>query len=281
MSDKPPLISVIIPTYNSQNFIQACIDSIKKQKYKNFEIIVVDQSSTDKTPEIVKKNKIKLITLPKPNFYSPPTKSRNQGAKAAKGTILYHLDSDMTLSKNLLSEAAEIFTKEKEIGAIIVHEEDITKGYWSKCKAFERKCYWGNDSIESARLVRASIFKKVKGYDEKLSSGEDFDTHRRYKKISKIGYCNNVVYHNLGELKFGRMIYKKYSYGKTANKYFEKHETSGVSLLGEQFKCYVKNYSAFFKEPLIGAGSVSLKLAEFSAGGFGLVVGNFTKSKTV
>ena len=63
MSDKPPLISVIIPTYNSQNFIQACIDSIKKQKYKNFEIIVVDQSSTDKTPEIVKKNKIKLITL--------------------------------------------------------------------------------------------------------------------------------------------------------------------------------------------------------------------------
>ncbi len=272
MSEKLPLISVIIPTYNSQKYLQACLDSIKKQTYKNIEVIVVDQTSTDETPSIVHKNKVKLITLQKPKFYSPPTKSRNKGASAAKGSILYHLDSDMILSKGLLTEAAKIFMQEKEIGALIVHEEDITNGYWSKCKAFERKCYWGNDNIESARLVRTQIFKKVGGYDEKLSSGEDFDTHRRYKAISKIGYCKNVVYHNLGYLKLGRMIYKKFSYGKTAGSYFKKHNVSGQSLLLEEVKCYYRNRSAFLKNPTVGIGSVVLKGLEFSSGGIGLLV---------
>lgn len=273
MMNKNPLVSVIIPTYNSEVFIKKCLQSTKEQTYKNIEVIVVDQSSTDKTKNIVQQFKAKFISLPKPKFYSPPTVSRNAGAKKSKGKILMHIDSDMILDKKLVAEIVRKFDKDKDLGALIIHEQDITKGFWSKCKAFERKCYWGNDNIESARAVRRDIFERVKGYDEKLSSGEDFDIHRRYKSISRIGFCDTVLYHNLGSLNFKKMLVKKYNYGKTASKYFNKHNTSGSSLLKEQLECYVKNSAAFVKNPIIGVGSIILKVSEFGAGGVGLLKG--------
>src|SRR5205807_970926 len=136
------------------------------------------------------------------------------------------------------------------LAALIVHEEDRTKGFWSKCKALERRCYWGNDNIESARAVRREIFEKVGGYDESINSGEDFDIHRRYKRVGKIGFCDNVVYHNLGSLNFRKTISKKFNYGKTAAAYFNKHqEESGQSLLSEQLKSFIKHYSSFLRHP--------------------------------
>lgn len=271
MKDKS-LVSVIIPTFNSAKYIDGCLDSIGKQTYKEIEVIVVDQSSTDGTSDLIKKRKIKLITLPKPKFYSPPTVSRNKGASISRGAILFHIDSDMVLSTGLIAEMVKKFDQKNDVGALVVHEEDITKGYWSRCKAFERKCYWGNDNIESARAVKRDIFKKVGGYDETLSSGEDFDIHKRYKKYCKIGFCENVVYHNLGSLSFMKAITKKYNYGKTAGKYFKKHHTSGQSIFKEQLKCYLKNYSSILKNPIIGLGSVFLKVSEFGAGGVGLLI---------
>lgn len=267
-----PLVSIIIPTFNSEKNINKCIQSLIKQPYKNVEIIVVDQSSSDSTREIVGKFNIKLIKLPKPKFYSPPTISRNAGAKVATGHILMHIDSDMMVSSRLIEEIVEKFKKDKDLGALIMHEQDITDGFWSRCKAFERKCYWGNDNIESARAVRKEIFVKVKGYDESLSSGEDFDIHRRYKKISKIGFCKNVLFHDLRNLSFSKTISKKYNYGKTADKYFKKNNTSGQVLLYEQAKCYLRNIPEIIRNPVIGLGSVFLKICEFGAGGLGLLV---------
>ena len=269
MNSSKPLVSVIIPTYNSEKYIQSCLTSLKEQNYKNIEVIVVDQSSSDKTQSIVTKNKVKLVTLPKPKFYSPPTASRNTGAKIAKGTILLHIDSDMQVSINLISEIVTRFNEDPKVGALIIHEMDKTKGFWSKCKALERRCYWGNDQIESARVVRKEIFNKAGKYDENLSSGEDFDIHRRYKKYAKIGFCENVIYHDLGELYLGKMLKKKYSYGRTASKYFNKYQVSGKDLLIEQGKCFIKNYKLFLQKPILGGGAIVLKGLEFGAGGLG------------
>lgn len=266
------LVSIIIPTYNSEKHIRSCLDSLHRQPYKHIEIIVVDQSSSDQTTSLAKKMGARLAVLPKPKFYSPPTASRNKGAKLAKGSILYHLDSDMIVSPRLISEIVDTMKNNPDIGALVVHEQDKTHGFWSKCKALERKSYWGNDNIESARVVRKEIFIKVDGYDEKLNSGEDFDIHRRYKGVTKIAFCKNVVYHNLGELHFWRMIKKKYSYGKTATKYFNKHAVSGKDILLEQGRCFLKNYKLFLSHPVLGSGAILLKCTEFGAGGVGALV---------
>src|SRR3990172_9382448 len=168
------LVSIIIPTFNSERFLDKCLKAIKNQNYPFYEIIVVDQQSTDRTIDIAKKYKATIIPTKKPKFYSPPSKSRNMGAKVAKGEYLYHLDSDMEVSKNLFQEVVSIFKTRGEIGGIMVYEKDKTKGFFSKCKALERRCYKGNDDIDAARIVRKKIFEKVNGYDEEISSGEDF-----------------------------------------------------------------------------------------------------------
>ncbi|HRN69561.1 MAG TPA: glycosyltransferase [Vicingus sp.] len=266
------LVSIIVPTYNSDRYIKKCLDSIRNQSYKHIEVIVVDQSSTDSSLEVVERFKTKLIKLPPPKFYTPPTVSRNSGAKIAKGEILIHIDSDMILNKNLVEEIVNKFQKNVKVGALVIHEKDITKGFWSKCKAFERRCYWGNLKIESARAVRTEIFNEVKGYDESLSTGEDFDIHMRYMQKCQVEFCKNVLYHDLGRLRFSLMIKKKYNYGKTASKYFNKHGVSGQDLLIEQYKCFVRNYKMFVKSPIIGCGALFLKMAEFGAGGLGALI---------
>jgi arabinofuranan 3-O-arabinosyltransferase len=235
---------------------------------------MVDQESTDLSIKIANNFNAKTLHLPAPLFYSPPTKSRNLGAASSNGEILYHLDSDMELSPGLIEESVEIFSSNKNIGALIVHEVDATSGFWSKVKAFERKCYWGNDSIESARIVRKEIFNKICGYDENLNSGEDFDIHKRYKEHTKIAYCNNTVSHNLGHLNFIKLITKKYQYGKTAKLYFSKSGTSGLGLVKEQFLCYAKNYREFLKHPILGCSTIFLKVAEFSSGLAGMSKGS-------
>lgn len=265
------LVSIILPTYNSEKYIKSCLNSIKNQTYGNIEIIIVDQKSTDETFKIIKQFKAKFISIEKPKFYSPPSKSRNIGAKIAKGEILYHLDSDMQLSKDLISEAVQIFNKHPRIGALIVHEKDLTKGFVSKCKALERRCYWGNDNIESARIVRKKIFQKIYGYDESISSGEDFDIHSRYKKYCDIGFCKNVVSHDLRNLSFTKTLAKKFSYGKTANAYFKKTGQNGFSILREEFFCFLKNYRLLLKAPVETIGMVIMKFMEILVGGLGII----------
>ncbi len=268
---KNPLVSIIIPTYNSEKYLNASLKSIKNQTYKKLEIIIVDQSSTDKTSIIAKKYKVKYIQLPAPKFYSPPSHSRNVGAKIAKGEILYHLDSDMELSKNLISNAVDLLGH--NCGALIVHEKDLAIGFWAKCKALERRCYWGNDSIESARIVKKSIFTKIKGYDETISSGEDFDIQRRYKKITKVGFCKNVVYHNLAQLNFRKMVIKKFNYGKTAKTFLKKKEHTNDNFIKAEFLAYISHLPFLIKYPVHTLGFLILRVSEILALTFGYISG--------
>jgi glycosyltransferase involved in cell wall biosynthesis len=264
-------ISIIIPTYNCIKNLEKCLTSIVNQNYPDFEIICVDQSSTDNILEVTKKFNVQLITIEKPKFYSPPSNSRNIGAKVSSGEIIYHLDSDMTLEEGLLQEINDYFTTNQDVGALIVHETDITNGYWSKCKALERKCYWNDDKIESARVVRREVFENVKGYDESISSGEDFDIHRKYKTVTKIGFLNKVVFHDLRNLNYQKLVIKKYNYGLTSKNYLKKYNLlKGESVILNQFKCFIKNYKLLIKNPLVTFGMVFLKISEIVSGSLGL-----------
>ena len=276
---KSPLVSIIIPTRNEERNIEKCLSSIKDQGYQNIEVIVVDQESGDKTLAIAKRFKAQIVSVPYPGFYTPPSKSRNIGAKRSKGEFLYHLDCDMRLSKNLLREAVDKFSLDPKLGALIVHENDLAKGFWGRCKTLERRCCWGNDRLESARIVRRKIFEKIGGYDEKISSGEDFDIHRRYKNHGRIGFCQGTVFHELGQLSFRKQIRKKYSYGKTASVYFNKHHESGFSVIKEEVGSYLKHYPRFLKDPITGTGVLILKVCEFCAGLGGFLAAKRSKLK--
>src|SRR5579872_2969104 len=94
-----PLVSVIIPTRNSQEFLELLLKSIKNQSYRNIEVIIVDNNSSDKTKEIARKY-TDLV------FNKGPERSaqRNYGVSKSKGDYILFLDSDMELTKDVIKE---------------------------------------------------------------------------------------------------------------------------------------------------------------------------------
>jgi glycosyltransferase involved in cell wall biosynthesis len=106
MMNEVPFVSVIIPTYNRGNQLKICLEKLCEQTFKNFEVIVCDDGSTDNTPQIVAefKTKLNLQYIQDDNF-GGPAKPRNNGLKIAKGNIVAFLDSDDWWYANKLEEA--------------------------------------------------------------------------------------------------------------------------------------------------------------------------------
>jgi len=85
-----PLVSIIIPTFNSQKTIKQCLESVVKQTYKRIEILVVDRYSTDDTVKIARQFKAKVFLLK-----CERSEAKNYAARKAKGEFLLFIDSDM------------------------------------------------------------------------------------------------------------------------------------------------------------------------------------------
>src|SRR3989344_4462300 len=90
------MISIIIPTFNEEKYLPKLLNCIKNQTYKDYEIIIADANSKDKTKAIAKKYGCKTVRG------GLPAVGRNNGAKAAKGDILLFLDADSLIEKDFL-----------------------------------------------------------------------------------------------------------------------------------------------------------------------------------
>lgn len=264
------LVSVIVPTRNSQATIGLCLKSIKNQTYKNIEIVVADNNSTDKTKEISKKY-TKLV------FNKGPERSaqRNYGALKSKGEYVLFIDSDMELSKNVVRDCVEKI-KSKGVVGLTIPEESVGEGFWTKCKALERSFYTGVDWMEAARFFSKEIFNQYKGYDEGQTGPEDFDLPQRIKqKLGKasIAGINSFIYHHEGKLRLGYTLGKKYYYAKTVSKYANrgsnKEYFNKQSNIIERYKLFLSSPIKLFKNPIVGAGMLFMRTSEFVAGGLG------------
>lgn len=216
---KKPLVSVIIPTYNSSRTLERCLQSIKDQTYPNIELIVVDNNSTDNTKEIAKKFTDKV-------YNKGPERSaqRNYGAKKAKGEYLLIHDSDIYFHPDSVQECIDTI-EVGPYGALILPEKSIGEGYWVKVKAFERSFYVGNDYIEAARFFPRDIYQQLGGYDENLTGPEDWDLTVRIRVLGlKIGRTQSFLEHDEGRIDlFGSSKKKQYYAKDMFSKYANKH----------------------------------------------------------
>lgn len=127
-------ISTIIPVFNEEKDIRECINSLLDQTYKDFEIIIVDDGSTDKTTEVVKEmqSREKIVLLSQ-NHLGPGI-ARNFGAKKARGKILVFVDADMVFDKNFIEMLSKPIREGKVKGSFskeeyVYNQENI----WSRC----------------------------------------------------------------------------------------------------------------------------------------------------
>ena len=176
------LISVIIPVYNGDRFIMETIDSVIGQYYKNIEIIVVDDGSTDKSASIVKSYKnLKYIY----QSNKGPSSARNTGITLSKGAYIAFLDCDDIWYPEKLSVQEEFLRNNPDIGFVFAHrkmitEEGIPKPPWYREHLFEKP---SPVLGASAILARRNVFEKVGGYNTDFRFGENAEWLSRAKDI--------------------------------------------------------------------------------------------------
>jgi len=263
MKGRKPLVSVVVPTFNSERFLERCLRSVRAQTYGNIEVIVVDNYSADRTKEIAEKYGARVVLC-----RAGRSKARNVGAGLAKGEFILSIDSDMELTPNIVSEC--VAKAKSGFHAVIIPELSVGEGFWAKCKALEKSCYIGDELIEASRFFKREVFEAVKGYDPELEFGEDWDLNHRIRKAGyKIGRINALIKHHEGRLSLWKTIRKKYMYGKTLEKYKRKHPDETKQQLTFIRSSFVNNWRKLARDPVYALGMLFMKTCEFGAGGLG------------
>jgi len=198
-----PTVSIIIPAYNAEKYLQETLESILTQDYPSIEVIVVDDGSTDNTSDIVKSYSYdsRVQYIYKSN--SGTAKSRNAGIQSARGDFLMFVDSDDLLSKNALSSLVKISANFSDTDYLIYGEmeffEDktyrklnITK--FSKTIKNQKNLYTLRTNLLLCCLIPRDVIDRVKGFNEKLKYNEDYEMLLRISKLTKIYGLDKVVY---------------------------------------------------------------------------------------
>jgi glycosyltransferase involved in cell wall biosynthesis len=267
MEDKP-LVSVIIPTMNSEKHIKSCLEGLMSQTYGRIEIIVVDNYSQDRTVEIVSGFPAKVIFCD-----GIRSKARNFGACSSNGALLLSVDSDMRLAPRVIGECVDAIGD--GFDAIVVPELSIGEGFWASCKALEKRCYLGDDLIEASRFFRKTTFEKVGGYDPELEAGEDWDIHERIRALGgKIHRVESIIEHDEGNLSLRTAVSKKYGYGKTMKRYVSKHPERAKKQLSIVRLAFFRSWRKLANDPIHGFGLFVVKACEFIATNLGNISQN-------
>ena len=179
------MLSIVIPTLNEEKYLPLLLESIKKQDFLDYEIIIADAGSKDSTLQIAKKYNCEITTG------GLPAKGRNEGAKVAKGDFLFFLDADTILPDNFLAKWLEEFGLRKlDIASFCFDTQDKKKGFQMMIDFYNEIAIL----LEETRpfsiigvLVKKEVFEKLKGYDETIKLSEDTDLGRRAIKFAQFG----------------------------------------------------------------------------------------------
>lgn len=216
---KKTKISVIIPVYNGEKTLKQCLDSVLNQTYKNYEIIIVDNNSTDKTKEIIKefqkneKGKNKKI-----RYLFEPIRGRGaaryKGEINAKGEIILTTDSDCIVPKNWIKEMIKSI---KGYDAVQGFEESASNDFWSECWQIDSERKYERENMKNPIgkidtknfAIKKNVLKKIGYTSRKYFSGNDT-------------YLSIKLAENNYKVKFAKNIRVKHFHADSLKEIFKK-----------------------------------------------------------
>jgi len=275
-----PLFSIVIPTYNQAYYLDKALQSVINQTYKNWEVIVVDNNSTDKTDEVIKSFVDPRINYFKIHNYGIIAASRNAGIRLAKGEWVAFLDSDDWWTNDKLevcfgeiNQKVDLLYHDLEIadGESLNFRRKTIKSWQVKKPVLMDLLLKGNAIANSSVVVRKRLLEEIGGLNEsaKMIAAEDYNAWLRISKLTnqflylprKLGY---YLIHNQGVSK------------KDMSKPYIESTKEFICDLGERKRKIVESKAAYMsgryyyleKEYKIA----TLKLIESIAGGSSEVV---------
>lgn len=183
MTKNPQKVSIIIPCYNSEEYIQECIESVLKQDYKNIEIIVIDDGSTDNSVEKLKPYLNIIILITQEN--QGACVARNKGLEVATGEFIKFLDSDDYLAPGIIKSQ---INKMKDLDSNEIIFGDLTQKYGNNyiekkytCinKTFAIEHLINNGVITSLPLHRKKLLDHIGGFDIRFKNCQEWNLHIR------------------------------------------------------------------------------------------------------
>jgi glycosyltransferase involved in cell wall biosynthesis len=225
---KPPLISIVIPAHNEQNYVRQTLEAAKRQTLGAFEIVVVTNGCTDQTAEIARELCDQLIVMPERGL----SRARNLGGQAARGKLLIFLDADTLLERHALEVIAQQFRPDCAAGTL-KGCPDIARPSYKLMYAVKNFQHWSGLHEGSSGIILCwkEHFIATGGFDEALHVTENSDLIRKLRFFGKYAFISGTAvttsmrrYENGGWARIVRMWVKLWVQSLVSDLRHEKYE---------------------------------------------------------
>lgn len=177
-----PLVTVVMATYNGEQFLAEAIESVLDQTYRNFEFIIVDDGSTDNTAQIIKAFEDDRIKYVRKEKNSGIADSLNLGISIAKGKYIARIDDDDVCMSNRFEKQVAILEKREEVilctSNVILNKDTINKLEEEVHEDIKMQLLFNNAIVHPTVMIRKEVLLKHK-YNPKKVPSEDYDLWSR------------------------------------------------------------------------------------------------------
>ena len=201
LQNKPPRVSIIIPVYNGERYLQQTLESVFAQTHTDYEVIVIDDGSTDNTLQILESNKDSIRYVTQEN--QGVSAARNRGLYLARGELVAFLDADDLFLPHKLEKQIAVFDRFTDVGIVnsgfrIINDADntIVEVKWWKDipKLNDEAWLLYKPVLPSAMMFRRFWLERVGGFDRRFFAGEDIDiTLRMIAEGCKAQWLNEIT----------------------------------------------------------------------------------------
>ena len=261
-----PLVSVLMPAHNSGAFISAAVDSILGQTFKDFELLVLDDASSDQTVELLDGYKDVRVSLHVSESRLGIARSRNRLVKLASAPLLAWMDADDVSLDNRLNSQVDFLSHHPRVavvGADLCPTDAalrLTGRPWTpplQAAAIKWQLMFGTPLFNGTTMARGEIYERVGPYDENLPVGEDNDFWARC--------APDVVMANLPRV---LLLYRKHAGNTTASESQSSVEVGAeisrralATLLGKEVSLSVARILRHAGEGLRGSSGSEIEAA--------------------
>lgn len=242
MSNQKPIVSVIVPCYNQDKYLAEALDSVLAQTFADWEIVIVDDGSTDKSADIAKeyaKKDARIHYIYQQN--AGPSAARNHGVRASRGKYLQFLDGDNKLTERCIEYGVEHMESHPDTVLFYshVHYFGMRQGdYHIRWTGYaDLLC---QNSIDCCCMVRRTDFDRIGGFDEQMRGYEDWEFFIRllYDRPNVYQHPDVLFYYRITDSQTGVNAQALTRKRELCNYMYEKNKEKFVAVLGDPVMAY-------------------------------------------